>query len=93
MAKKKPVKKRSHLAQVTKKGENRELSGLPSQKLEEICLYQTDTKKLVKIEQVTEYQDGLVRLKLKFLQEIQEWSQRFGIGAETRVYFQLKPEV
>jgi hypothetical protein len=92
MAKKKVVKTGSHLALIKKKGENKELNGLPPQKLEEICLYATDTKKLEAVHDSTKYQDGLVKLKLKFLWEIQEWSQRFDIDANVRVYFELNPE-
>ena len=92
MAKKSPTKSRSHLALTTKKGENKELNGLPLQKPEDICLYNTDTKELDGIDKVLIYQEGLVKLKLKFLWETQEWSKRFGIETQTRVYFELKPE-
>jgi hypothetical protein len=83
--------KRSCLAPKRKKRENKELNHLPLQKPEEICLYRTDPEKLTKVEQVDAFHDGLVKLKLKFLWEIQDWSKRFGIDADMRVYFELKP--
>lgn len=92
MPNKKTPGKRSHLALTKKKGENRELNGLPEQKPEEICLYKTDTAALEAVENASDFQDGLVKLKLKFLWEIQEWSKRFDVTAKTRVYFELKPE-
>lgn len=91
--KKVPAKSSSHLALVGKNGENKKLDRMPVQKPEEICLHHTDPKKLLEVERVGDYHDGLVKLKIKFLWEIQEWSKRFGIDANTRVYFELKPEV
>lgn len=92
MAKKKATKKRSHLALTKKKGENKELDGLPSQEPPEICLYNTDTALLEGLENPATFHDGLVQLKVKFLWEIQEWSKRYGVDTRMRVYFEIKPE-
>lgn len=91
MSRKKKDKPRSHLAVTPKTSENKGLDHLPLQKPEEVCLYATDTEELRAVENASLYREGLVKFKVKFLWEIQEWSKRFGIEAETRVYFELKP--
>ena len=87
------AKKKARLARGSKKRENKEVDHLPAQKPEEVCLYRTDPAKLLQVDDVLTYREGLVKLKLKFLWEIQDWSKRYGIDAKTRIYFELKPEV
>lgn len=92
MSKKEKIKGGSHLALADKTGENKELDHLPSQKPEDVCLYNTDTKALVEVPGMETYRDGLAKLKTKFLWEIQELSKRFEVNTDVRVYFEIKPE-
>ena len=80
------------VAKKPKKSENRELDSLPTQADTEICLYETDVAGLTASKDSAEYKEGLVQLKKKFLWETQEWSRRYGVAAEIRIYFTLKPE-
>lgn len=83
-------KKKPRLVKVGKKRENKEPDHLPEQSPEQLCFYNTTLRTLKNLDETAEYREGLSKLKIKFLWEIQEWSRRFGIEQETRIYFEIK---
>lgn len=91
------VKKRgaspgSRLVKTRQTGENEKLDHFPGQTADTICLYQTNTDLLENLGEAEIYREGLIKFKEKFLAETQEWSHRFGLKTEIRVFYTLKPE-
>jgi len=86
------LRKKSRLVKTSQKRENVELDYMPGQGDDTICLYQTSPDFLENLERSEDLREGLIRLKQKFLWEIQEWTKRFGIKTEVRVFYTLNPE-
>jgi hypothetical protein len=74
----------------TLKKEDAELDHLPAQSFDSVALYETDVKVIEGIIGADDFREGLVKLKAKFIMEIQEWSKRFGVETDLRVYFTVK---
>lgn len=84
------AKKTKRLVKGAKKRENKVLDCLPLQKDSDVSFFDTRAGDLKSIEGAEEFFKGLCQFKVKFLSEIQEWSKRYGVRTDVRVYFTPK---
>lgn len=63
---------------------------LKPQESHEVFLYETTVEVVQSIIGADEYAQGLVKLRSKFDQEIQELSRRYGVEADVRVLLTLR---
>lgn len=78
------------LAKKPAKAKN-ELGYLPAQGEADVCFVDTSAEMLQRLGRAEEYMQGLAEFRKKFNWEIQEWSKKFDVTTDVRVYFTPKP--